>query len=73
MTIEKLLRIVQALLTSPNANDPLNPTIALLYLTQREEHDRVAREWTTRYSTVVKKEQEEEEEEEVERVMIVQN
>ena len=33
-----------------NLGDPLVPDIARQYLEDREEHDRIAREWTRRYA-----------------------
>jgi ubiquitin-conjugating enzyme E2 D/E len=39
------------LFNEPNAADPLVGSIAQLYLNNREEHDRIAKEWTERYGT----------------------
>ena len=33
------------------AEDPLVGNIATQYVNEREEHDRIAREWTKRYAT----------------------
>jgi len=35
----------------PFAADPLVGSIATQYLTNRAEHDRIARQWTKRYAT----------------------
>ncbi|KAI8144438.1 ubiquitin-conjugating enzyme/RWD-like protein [Fennellomyces sp. T-0311] len=50
LTISKVLLSICSLLTDPNPHDPLVGSIAQDYLTDREEHDRVAREWTKRYA-----------------------
>ncbi|KAL0074175.1 ubiquitin-conjugating enzyme/RWD-like protein [Phycomyces blakesleeanus] len=50
LTISKVLLSICSLLTDPNPHDPLVGSIAQEYLTDREEHDRVAREWTKRYA-----------------------
>lgn len=51
MTIEKVLLSISSLLADPNPHDALVGAIAQQLLTNREEHDRVAREWTLRYAT----------------------
>ncbi len=51
LTIAKLLLSLTSLLTDANPQDPLVGAIAQHYLTDREDHDRMAREWTTRYAT----------------------
>ncbi|XP_041374520.1 ubiquitin-conjugating enzyme E2 E1-like [Gigantopelta aegis] len=51
LTISKVLLSVCSLLTDCNPNDPLVGSIAQQYTTNREEHDRVARQWTKRYAT----------------------
>lgn len=51
LTISKLLLSISSLLTDANPHDPLVGAIAQQYLNDREEHDRTAREWTTRYAT----------------------
>ncbi|PJF17188.1 putative ubiquitin-conjugating enzyme E2 D/E [Paramicrosporidium saccamoebae] len=51
LTIGKLLLSISSLLADPNPHDPLVGAIAQQYLNNREEHDRTAREWTTRYAT----------------------
>ncbi|KAG0171445.1 ubiquitin-conjugating enzyme E2 E1 [Apophysomyces sp. BC1034] len=50
LTISKVLLSICSLLTDPNPHDPLVGSIAQEYLNDREEHDRVAREWTKRYA-----------------------
>lgn len=50
LTVSKILLSVSSLLTDPNPHDPLVATIASQYLSDREEHDRVAAEWTRRYA-----------------------
>ncbi|KAL3901733.1 MAG: hypothetical protein SGCHY_000361 [Lobulomycetales sp.] len=50
LTISKVLLSVVSLLTDANPDDPLVSSIAGLYLSDREEHDRVARDWTKRFA-----------------------
>ncbi|KAI8388690.1 ubiquitin-conjugating enzyme/RWD-like protein [Radiomyces spectabilis] len=50
LTISKVLLSICSLLTDANPHDPLVGSIAQEYLNDREEHDRVAREWTKRYA-----------------------
>ncbi|XP_050419359.1 ubiquitin-conjugating enzyme E2 E3 [Patella vulgata] len=51
LTISKVLLSVCSLLTDCNPNDPLVGSIAQQYSSSREEHDRIARQWTKRYAT----------------------
>ncbi|ORZ02926.1 ubiquitin-conjugating enzyme/RWD-like protein [Syncephalastrum racemosum] len=50
LTISKVLLSICSLLTDANPHDPLVGNIAQEYLNDREEHDRIAREWTKRYA-----------------------
>jgi ubiquitin-conjugating enzyme E2 D/E len=50
LTIGKVLLSISSLLTDANPKDPLVPDIARLYLSDRAEFNRVAREWTLRYA-----------------------
>ncbi|KAL2915672.1 ubiquitin-conjugating enzyme E2 E3 [Polyrhizophydium stewartii] len=50
LTISKVLLSICSLLTDCNPLDPLVGSIAQQYLNDREEHDRIAREWTRRYA-----------------------
>ncbi|KAI7899536.1 ubiquitin-conjugating enzyme/RWD-like protein [Cokeromyces recurvatus] len=50
LTISKVLLSICSLLTDANPHDPLVGSIAHEYLTNREEHDSIAREWTKRYA-----------------------
>ncbi|XP_066931187.1 ubiquitin-conjugating enzyme E2 E1-like [Clytia hemisphaerica] len=50
-TVSKVLLSVTALLTDCNPADPLVGNIAQQFLSNREEHDTIAREWTRRYAT----------------------
>lgn len=50
LTISKVLLSICSLMTDPNPNDPLVGSIATQYLTNREEHDRIAKEWTKRFA-----------------------
>ena len=50
LTITKLLLSISSLLTDPNPNDPLVKSIADMYIHQKEEYNRRAREFTLRYA-----------------------
>jgi ubiquitin-conjugating enzyme E2 D/E len=50
LTVAKVLLSISSLLTDANPDDPLVPAIAAQYKANREEHDRIAREWTRRYA-----------------------
>lgn len=50
LSIGKVLLSISSLLTDANPSDPLVPDIARLYVQNREEFDRTAREWTLRYA-----------------------
>ena len=50
LTVSKVLLSISSLLTDPNPDDPLVPDIAKLYLTNRVEYNRVAREWVHKYA-----------------------
>lgn len=51
ITISKLLLSISSLLSDCNPLDPLVGAIAQQYLSEREEHDRMAGEWTLKYAT----------------------
>ncbi|XP_029397348.1 ubiquitin-conjugating enzyme E2 E1 isoform X2 [Mus pahari] len=51
LTISKVLLSICSLLTDCNPADPLVGSIATQYMTNRGEHDRMARQWTKRYAT----------------------
>ncbi|CAG8646976.1 20984_t:CDS:2 [Dentiscutata erythropus] len=51
LTISKVLLSICSLLTDANPHDPLVGSIAHQYLHNREEHDKVAKEWTKRYAS----------------------
>ncbi|XP_077311916.1 ubiquitin-conjugating enzyme E2 E3-like [Lithobates pipiens] len=51
LTISNVLLSICSLLTDCNPADPLVGSIATQYLTNRAEHDRIARQWTKRYAT----------------------
>merc|ERR1711964_275451 len=50
LTISKVLLSISSLLTEPNPQDPLFPQIAKLFVTNRPEHDRQAREWIMKFA-----------------------
>ena len=50
LTIGKVLLSITSLLADANPDDPLMPDIALIYRTDREEFNRVAREYTEKYA-----------------------
>lgn len=50
LSVAKVLLSISSLLTDANPKDPLVPEIARLYVENRMEFDRTAREWTQRYA-----------------------
>ena len=50
LTMDKVLLSVRLLLADPNPQDPLNGVIANQLVFNKEEHDKTAKEWTTRYA-----------------------
>jgi len=50
LTISKVLLSVTSLLTDCNPDDPLSPEIAVLYRSDRKQHDKNAREWTLKHA-----------------------
>lgn len=46
LTLAKTLKMMRAFLEDPNPNDPLVPSIALVYLKDKESFNDIAREWT---------------------------
>lgn len=51
LTVSKVLLSICSLLTDPNPNDPLVGNIATQLINNKEEHDKIAAEWTKRYAT----------------------
>ncbi len=51
LTISKLLLSICSLLNEPNPNDPLMPSIANLYKTNREQFNANAKEYTLKYAS----------------------
>ncbi|XP_006822675.1 ubiquitin-conjugating enzyme E2-24 kDa-like [Saccoglossus kowalevskii] len=51
LTISKVLLSICSLLSDCNPSDPLVGSIATQYLQSREDHDRIARQWTKRFAT----------------------
>ncbi|CAG9760899.1 unnamed protein product [Ceutorhynchus assimilis] len=51
LSISKVLLSICSLLTDCNPQDPLVPYIARQYVTDRAEHDSMARLWTKEYAT----------------------
>jgi ubiquitin-conjugating enzyme E2 D/E len=45
-----VLLSISSLLTDPNPDDPLVPEIARVYKTNREQYEKVGREWTKKYA-----------------------
>ncbi|GFR93717.1 ubiquitin-conjugating enzyme E2 D4 [Elysia marginata] len=50
LTISKVLLSICSLLTDPNPDDPLVPDIAKTFKRDREEYNRLAKEWTAKYA-----------------------
>ncbi len=51
LTMSKVLLSLTSLLCDPNPRDPLVLDVAQLYETNREEFNRVAREWTLKFAS----------------------
>jgi ubiquitin-protein ligase len=51
LTIDKVLISIVSLLSDPNPKDPLNREAAEKYVNDKEDYDRIAREWTRKYAT----------------------
>ena len=50
LTISKVLLSICSLLSDPNPDDPLAPQVARIYKENREEFNRIAREYTIRHA-----------------------
>ncbi len=50
LTISKVLLSLCSLLSEPNPKDPLEPDIAKLLISNKKEHDSLAREYTIQYA-----------------------
>jgi ubiquitin-conjugating enzyme E2 D len=51
LTISKVLLSICSLLTDPNPDDPLEPSIAKEYINNRENFNNTAKSWTLLYAT----------------------
>jgi ubiquitin-conjugating enzyme E2 E len=51
LTVSGLLEAITSLLAEPNPHDPLVGSIATQFITDRQTHDEVARDWTRRFAT----------------------
>jgi ubiquitin-conjugating enzyme E2 D/E len=52
LTMSKVLLSLTSLLCDPNPKDPLVLEVARIYEDNREEFNRIAREWTEKYASV---------------------
>jgi len=50
LSMTKVFLSIQSLLGDPNPEDPLDKVVANLYISNREQHDEVARSWTKKYA-----------------------
>ena len=50
LTVRTVLLSICSLLDKPNPDDPLMPKIAILYRSNKERYEELAREWTTTYA-----------------------
>mmetsp|Transcript_34534 Transcript_34534/g.89458 ORF Transcript_34534/g.89458 Transcript_34534/m.89458 type:complete len:157 (+) Transcript_34534:143-613(+) len=50
LTVSKVLLSICSLLTDPNPSDPLVGNIAQQLIQDKEEHDRIAKEWTRKFA-----------------------
>ena len=53
MSISKVLLSIVSLLTDPNPDDPLEKDIAYLYINNREEYKKQARNYTIKYASMM--------------------
>lgn len=51
LTIEKLVMCLSSLLTDPNADDPLNTTVAHQYKKDKKTYEDTVRQWVVEYAT----------------------
>lgn len=51
LSIGKALLSISSLLADANPDDPLEPDIARVYIEDREEFNRIARDWTLKYAS----------------------
>lgn len=51
LTMDKVLLSLCSLLTDPNPDDPLEPSVARMYLDNREEYVNTAKTWTIIHAT----------------------
>ncbi|ARF11237.1 ubiquitin-conjugating enzyme E2 [Klosneuvirus KNV1] len=51
LSISKVLLSICSLLTDPNPNDPLDPSVAKIYKENKLEYEITARQWTEKYAT----------------------
>ncbi|XP_028378961.1 ubiquitin-conjugating enzyme E2 D3-like [Phyllostomus discolor] len=50
LTVSDLLLSISSMLCDPNPDDPLDPSVARMYLTDRDAYDAIARAWTKKYA-----------------------
>lgn len=50
LTIKSVLLSISSLLSEPNPDDPLAGDVARVYKANRDEFERIAREWTQQYA-----------------------
>ena len=51
LSIATILVSIMSLLSEPNPDDPLVHEIARIYKEDKEQHDRMAKEWTEKYAS----------------------
>jgi ubiquitin-conjugating enzyme E2 D/E len=50
LSISKVLLSLSSLFTDPNPNDPLSPEVASIYKNDKNEFERIAKQWTLKYA-----------------------
>ena len=50
LTISNVVSSIKSLLSNPNLDKPLVHGIAKIYRSDKEKHDRIARDWTRKYA-----------------------
>jgi len=52
LTVNKILLSICSLMDDPNPDDPLVPSIANMFKTNRARHDLIARDYTLKYASI---------------------
>lgn len=50
LTTDKVLQCLRSLVIDPNPDDPLEPMIAWMFKNDKNQYDKIAKEWTKKYA-----------------------